>query len=84
MHGDGNLRLKLLQDFARGIRRHGEGAADGNHRDIDFAECLDLLGGQFVAQIAQVSDTNRPQIKYKGRTFERSAELLLVDRNRSK
>ena len=79
MHRDRDLRFQLLQDLARCVRRHGERSADGDHRNIDLAECFNLFLGEFVAQVAEVRDAKGAEVENKGRAFQGVAELLLID-----
>jgi len=52
VHRDRDFRFELLQHFARGVGRHGEGAANWDHGNVHLAEGFDLFVGQLVAQIA--------------------------------
>ena len=82
VHWNSDLRFQLLQNLPRGVGWHRKCTADRNHRDIHPAKGFDLLFGELVAQITQMSNTDCAEVKDKRRAFERVAELLLVNGNR--
>ena len=56
MHGDSNLRLKLLHEFRRLQPVDGIKPADRDHADIQSFELRDLRLFQVTAQIPQMRD----------------------------
>ena len=81
VHGYRYLWFELRDHFASSVRRHGEGAADGDHGNIDLTECLDLFRSEFMGEVAEVGDADRTEIENKGGALKRVAELLLIDRH---
>lgn len=80
VHGNRNLGFDLLEDFPRRLGRHGESPADGDEGDIDLPDLFELFGSQGMAQIAEMRDAERAQIKDECGPFESGTESLLIDR----
>src|SRR5215831_10433692 len=66
MHGNSDLGSELLQDPASGLRTHRIEAIDRDQRHIDASNLVQLLGGEWMAQIAQVDDAERAEIEDEG------------------
>src|SRR5712691_8473528 len=79
MHGNGNLGLELLQHLTGRFRPHGIDAANGDQRNVNASDLLDLLGGKRMAQVSQVHDAEGLKLEQKGSPLDSAYHAMLVD-----
>src|SRR5262245_58614645 len=79
MHRNGNLGLELLQHLTGRFWPHGIDPTDGDQCHIDASDLLDLLGGERMAQVSQVHDTEGLKLEQEGSPFDSAYHAILVD-----
>ena len=67
MHGDGYLGLELLQHLTGRFWPHGIDAANGDQRNVNASDLLELLRGERMAQVSQVHDTQDLKLEQENR-----------------
>src|SRR5713101_2847489 len=81
MHGNSDLGGELLQDLAGRVRAHRIGPINRDQRHIDAPDLVQLLGGEWMAQVAQVDYTESAEVEDEGGPFECSRYAVLVNRH---
>src|SRR5262249_34601642 len=81
MHGNGNLGLELLQHLTGRFWPHGIDPTDGDQRHVNASDLLDLLGGEGMAQVSQVHDTEGLQLEQEGSPLDSAYHAILIDRD---
>src|SRR5215510_4608228 len=59
MHGNGYFGLELLQHLTGRFWSHGIDATNGDKRNVNTSDLLDLLRGKGMAQVSQVYDAKK-------------------------
>ena len=60
---------------------HGIDPADGDQRHVNASDLLDLLGGERMAQVSQVHDTEGLKLEQEGSPLDSAYHAILVDRD---
>src|SRR5437660_6913383 len=79
MHRNGDLGLELLQHLTGRFWPHGIDPTDGDQRNINTSDLLDLLRGECMAQVAQVHDAEGLKLEQEGSPFDGANHAILVD-----
>src|SRR4030095_7892624 len=81
MHGNGYLRLELLQHLTGRFWPHGIDAANGDQRNVNASDLLELLRGERMAQVSQVHDAEELKLEQEGRPLDSAYDAILIDRD---